>query len=162
ISKVNRLDLGLPSFQAAIAIEPANDDALEGLCEVYRRAQQWPELGAVLVRRADAAPTPARGRDFRAQAAEILETKLSDGANSKGRTASSTAPAVIASSTSTSRIRSKPLSPHDKKSVCTKEWPPFTKKSCSIMQSLPKLTKPFSKSTRRSTVLSFHSAAITM
>ncbi len=83
VTKVNRLDLALPSFQAAIAIEPANEAALEGMCEVYRRAQQWPELGTVLLRRADAAATPAKARDLRAQAAEILETKLSDSAKAK-------------------------------------------------------------------------------
>jgi serine/threonine protein kinase/lipopolysaccharide biosynthesis regulator YciM len=78
IARVNRLDLALPSFQAAIAIDPANDVALEGLCEVYRRAQQWPELGMVLMRRADASTIAAKARDLRAQAAEILENKLSD------------------------------------------------------------------------------------
>jgi serine/threonine protein kinase/cytochrome c-type biogenesis protein CcmH/NrfG len=78
VAKVNRLDLALPSFQAAIAIDPANDAALEGMCEVYRRAQQWPELGMVLMRRADASTIPAKARDLRAQAAELLETKLSD------------------------------------------------------------------------------------
>jgi tetratricopeptide (TPR) repeat protein len=83
VSKVNRLDLALPSFQAALAIEPSNDVALEGTCEVYRRAQQWPELGAVLMKRADAAATPGRARDLRAEAAEILESKLSDAGKAK-------------------------------------------------------------------------------
>lgn len=83
ISKVNRLDLALPSFQAAIAIDPANEPSLEGMCEVYRRAEQWPELGAVLLKRADAATTKGKARDLRAQAAEILETKLSDSGKAK-------------------------------------------------------------------------------
>jgi serine/threonine protein kinase/lipopolysaccharide biosynthesis regulator YciM len=83
VTKVSRLDLALPSFQAAIAIDPANEAALEGMCEVYRRAQQWPELGTVLLRRADAAATPAKARDLRAQAAELLESKLSDAAKAK-------------------------------------------------------------------------------
>jgi len=82
-AKVNRLDLALPAFQAAIAINPANDIALEGMCDVYRKAQQWPELGMVLLRRADASATPSRARDLRAQAGEILETKLSDSAKAK-------------------------------------------------------------------------------
>ncbi len=83
VSKVSRLDLALPSFQAALAINPAVDDALEGLCDVYRRAQQWPELGTVLLKRADAAPTPGRGRDLRAEAADILESRLSDPGRAK-------------------------------------------------------------------------------
>jgi serine/threonine protein kinase/Tfp pilus assembly protein PilF len=83
VSKVNRLDLALPAFQAAIQIQPSHDDALEGMCEVYRRAQQWPELGTVLLRRADAAATPGKARDLRAQAADILESKLSDANKAK-------------------------------------------------------------------------------
>lgn len=83
VSKANRLDLALPAFQAAIQIQPSHDAALDGMCEVYRRAQQWPELGAVLLRRADAAPTPSRARDLRAQAADILESKLSDAHKAK-------------------------------------------------------------------------------
>ena len=83
VSKVNRLDLALPSFQAALAINPAVDGALEGLCDVYRRAEQWPELGSMLLKRADAAATPGRARDLRAEAAEILENKLSDAGKAK-------------------------------------------------------------------------------
>jgi tetratricopeptide (TPR) repeat protein len=83
VAKVNRLDLALPAFQAAIHIQPSHEGALEGMCEVYRRAQQWPELGAVLLRRADAAATPGKARDLRAQAGEILESKLSDANKAK-------------------------------------------------------------------------------
>ncbi|MBL8719692.1 MAG: tetratricopeptide repeat protein [Myxococcales bacterium] len=83
VSKVNRLDLALPSYQAAIKLDPANEAALEGMCEVYKKAQQWPELGTVLMKRADAAATPGRARDLRAQAADILETKLSDANKAK-------------------------------------------------------------------------------
>lgn len=83
VSKVNRLDLALPAFQAAIQIQPSHDEALEGMCEVYRRAQQWPELGAVLLRRAEAAATPGKARDLRARAAELLESKLSDANKAK-------------------------------------------------------------------------------
>ncbi len=76
--KVARPDLGLPCFQAVLAIEPANDGALAGMTMVYRRAQQWNELGQVLLRRADRAPTPEKARSYRAEAADLLETKLSD------------------------------------------------------------------------------------
>ncbi len=76
--KIARPDLGLPCFQAVFAVDPAHDGALEGMCHVYRRAQQWQELGQVLLSRADRAPTPAAARDLRAEAADVLETKLSD------------------------------------------------------------------------------------
>ncbi|HTJ84085.1 MAG TPA: protein kinase, partial [Polyangiaceae bacterium] len=76
--KIARPDLGLPCFQAVLAIDAAHDGALSGMASVYRRAQQWNELGQVLLRRADRAPTPERARDYRAQAADLLETKLND------------------------------------------------------------------------------------
>ncbi|MFO0566465.1 MAG: tetratricopeptide repeat protein [Polyangiaceae bacterium] len=76
--KISRPDLALPAYQAVIASDPANDAALEGMTLIYRKAQQWPELVMVLARRADGAVTPARARDLRAEAAEILELQLSD------------------------------------------------------------------------------------
>jgi tetratricopeptide (TPR) repeat protein len=76
--KVARRDQALPCYQAVIGTDPANDAALDGMAQIYRKAQQWPELVMVLTRRADAAPTPARGRDFKAEAAEIMEMQLSD------------------------------------------------------------------------------------
>ncbi len=76
--KVARPDLGLPCFQAVLAVDPANEASLAGMSSVYRRAQQWQELGQVLLRRADCAPTAERARQYRAEAADLLETKLSD------------------------------------------------------------------------------------
>ncbi len=76
--KLSRPDLSLPCWQAIVATDPGHDAALAGMAAIYRKAQQWPELGAVLLRRADAAKTPARGRDLRAEAADLLENKLSD------------------------------------------------------------------------------------
>lgn len=81
--KVARPDLGLPCFQAVLSVDPAHDGALEGTAQVYRRAQQWQELGQVLVARADRAPTPAQARDLRAEAADILETKLNEAAHAR-------------------------------------------------------------------------------
>lgn len=76
--KLSRPDLSLPCFQAVVATEPSNDAALGGMAEIYRTAQQWPELGAVLLRRADVAPNPSRARDLRATAAELLLNKLNE------------------------------------------------------------------------------------
>ena len=77
-SKLSRPDLALPCYQAVISTEPSSDAALEGMANIYRTAQQWPELGTVLLRRADVAPLPSRARDFRAKAAELLDTKLNE------------------------------------------------------------------------------------
>lgn len=78
IDKLQRPDLALPCYQAVVQVEPGNDVALEGMTQIYRKAQQWQELGMVLTRRADAAKTPAQARDMRAEAAEILEQYLND------------------------------------------------------------------------------------
>jgi tetratricopeptide (TPR) repeat protein len=76
--KIARPDLGLPCFQAVLSVDPAHESALDGVTEVYRRAQQWQELGQVLLSRADRAATPDQARNLRAEAAELLETRLSD------------------------------------------------------------------------------------
>jgi tetratricopeptide (TPR) repeat protein len=76
--KLSRPDLALPCYQTVIASEPSNDAALDGMTQIYRKAQQWPELVMVLGRRADASATPARARDCRAEAADILELQLGD------------------------------------------------------------------------------------
>ena len=81
--KVARPDLGVPCFQAVLSVDPAHAGALEGLASVYRRAQQWQELGQVLVTRADRAATPAAARDLRAEAADLLETKLNESAHAR-------------------------------------------------------------------------------
>jgi tetratricopeptide (TPR) repeat protein/tRNA A-37 threonylcarbamoyl transferase component Bud32 len=78
IDKLQRPDLALPCFQGVVQLDPSNAAALEGLTQIYRKAQQWQELGLVLTRHADAAKTPAQARDLRAEAAEILEQHLND------------------------------------------------------------------------------------
>ncbi len=76
--KLGRQDLALPCFQGVVATDPANDAALEGMADIYRTAQQWNELGAVLLRRADIAQTPAAAREFKAQAADLLDGKMNE------------------------------------------------------------------------------------
>jgi tetratricopeptide (TPR) repeat protein len=75
--RVARPDLALGVYQAALGIDPVNNQALDGMCQIYRKAQQWPELGTALLRWADAA-TPAVARDLRCEAAEILDVQLGD------------------------------------------------------------------------------------
>jgi len=81
--KIARPDLGVPCFQAVLGVDPAHEAALEGLAQVYRRAQQWQELGQILITRADRAPTPAQARDLRAEAAELLETRLNESGHAR-------------------------------------------------------------------------------
>jgi tetratricopeptide (TPR) repeat protein len=76
--KAGRPDLAAACFQSVLGSEPANEAALEALANIYRRSQQWQELGAILTRSADAARTPGRARDLRTDAAEVLELQIND------------------------------------------------------------------------------------
>ena len=76
--KLGRPDLAVSFYQAVIASEPANDAALRGMTDIYRRAQQWSELGMVLSRRADAAADPSESRNLRGEAAHLLMQRLND------------------------------------------------------------------------------------
>jgi tetratricopeptide (TPR) repeat protein len=79
-SKIARPDLALPCFEAVLQSNPTNDVALDGVASVYRKAQQWPELGTALLMRADSPTTTAQlARDLRVEAAEILEGRLGAG-----------------------------------------------------------------------------------
>ncbi len=81
--RVSRPDLGLLAFQQILANDPAHEEANEGLTNIYRKAQQWPELVNVLLSRADAFGSSPRARDLRAEAAEVLENRLNDGERAK-------------------------------------------------------------------------------
>jgi tetratricopeptide (TPR) repeat protein len=81
--KLKRPDLALSCYQAVVALVPGNDAALDGMAKIYRKAQQWSELGNVLTRRADASASPALARDYRAEAAELLELYLGDAASAR-------------------------------------------------------------------------------
>ncbi len=73
--RVHRPDLALPCLQQVLAADPANDAALNGMANIYRKAQQWPELGQILLRRAEAA-SPALRRELQTEAAELLDTRM--------------------------------------------------------------------------------------
>ncbi len=81
--KLGRPDAALPCFQAVIATDPANDAALEGMAALFKSLQQYGELGKVLMRRAEVAPTATRAREFRFEAAELLESRLNEPAKAK-------------------------------------------------------------------------------
>lgn len=73
--KVSRPDLALPWLHKVLEIEPSHERSLEMLSTIYRKAQQWPELSQILLKRADVA-APNVARDLRAEAAEIVSGKL--------------------------------------------------------------------------------------
>jgi tetratricopeptide (TPR) repeat protein len=73
--KVSRPDLALPWLHKVLEIEPSHERSLEMLSQIYRKAQQWAELSQILLKRADVA-APNIARDLRAEAAEIVSSKL--------------------------------------------------------------------------------------
>ena len=78
MDKLHKSDKALPCYQAVVSADPANEAALDGMTQIYRKAQQWAELVMVLRRRADAATAPARARDLQAEAADVLSHQLND------------------------------------------------------------------------------------
>ena len=72
VAKVARPDLAVPVFQAVLAEDPRRTEAYEALADIYRKTQQWMELGTVLTSHADVATNPAQGRDLLAEAGDIL------------------------------------------------------------------------------------------
>jgi len=73
--KVSRPDLALPWLHKVLELEPSHERSLEMLSTIYRKAQQWAELSQILLKRADVA-APNLARDLRAEAAEIVASKL--------------------------------------------------------------------------------------
>ncbi|MDB4944260.1 MAG: hypothetical protein JWP97_3794 [Labilithrix sp.] len=86
--RLGRADMALAAYQQVLASDPANDAAAEGMTAIYRRAQQWPELVGLLMARADAATTAPKARDLRAEAGDILESRLNDAARARDMFAS--------------------------------------------------------------------------
>ena len=76
--RLGRADTALLAYQQIVASDPSNERASEGLASIYRRAQQWPELATLLLSLSEIVVTPSKGRDRKAEAAELFETKLND------------------------------------------------------------------------------------
>lgn len=81
--RLGRYDAALSCYQAVIATDPTNDGALDGMANVFRSNQQYGELGQVLMRRADAASSASRSREFKVEAAYLLESRLEQPAKAK-------------------------------------------------------------------------------
>lgn len=77
--ELSRPDFALPCYSQALALDPTSEAALDGTVALYRKAQSYPELAAVLLKRAEVSQSPTRARDFKAEAAEILHRRLNDG-----------------------------------------------------------------------------------
>ncbi len=82
-NELTRPDRAAQCFQAVLAGEPANEDALTGLAAVFRKGEQWNDLGHVLTTWAKAAGSPARARELRAEAARLLDQQLGDAPNAR-------------------------------------------------------------------------------
>jgi tetratricopeptide (TPR) repeat protein len=81
--RIGRPDFALPCFSQALAIDPHNEGALDGTVALYRKAQSFPELAGILLRRAETTRSPLKQRDYKAEAAEIVMRKLGDSARAQ-------------------------------------------------------------------------------
>ncbi len=78
VKRIQRPDYALTYLNRALQIDPAHEPALEAITNLYRDAQAWQELVQILLHRADAAATPSRARELRAEAATVVHGKLRD------------------------------------------------------------------------------------
>ncbi len=76
--KISRNDMALPCFQSVVGSDPGNEAALEAMSQLYRKGQQWSDLGMVLSRWADATTNASKARVLRAEAGEVAERHLGD------------------------------------------------------------------------------------
>lgn len=82
-NRTGRPDLALACFQAVLATDPANEEAQGGLAALYKKAQQWSELGSLLLSRGRSAADRAKGREWLCDAASILEQHLGNTAGAR-------------------------------------------------------------------------------
>ncbi len=76
-NRLLRADLAAQCYQAVLLAEPNNERALDGLANVYRASQRWPELAELLVSRAQSSVAP-KNRSLLVQAAALFTTHLQD------------------------------------------------------------------------------------
>jgi tetratricopeptide (TPR) repeat protein len=81
--KLGRAELALAAYQRALDADVGSEAAAEGLAGLHRRSQRWSELVATLLAYADRTSSPPKARDARAEAAEILATRLDDAPRAK-------------------------------------------------------------------------------
>ncbi len=75
---LGRADMALAAYEQVLSRDPASEVAASGLTAIYRRAEQWPELVALLLARAECAPSAPKARDLRTDAAEWFDLRLND------------------------------------------------------------------------------------
>lgn len=76
--KLKQVDTAVSAFAAVLELEPSNEHAGEALAQVHQERQQWPELRALLLRRARDAQSAERAAELAIAAAEIAELRLQD------------------------------------------------------------------------------------
>jgi tetratricopeptide (TPR) repeat protein len=78
VARLGRLDAALPYLKDALRVDPANEPALDGLADLYRRAEAWDELVQLLLKRAEETANPSKKRDYKADAAALAHSQLGD------------------------------------------------------------------------------------
>jgi tetratricopeptide (TPR) repeat protein/tRNA A-37 threonylcarbamoyl transferase component Bud32 len=76
--QLRRPDFALSCFSQAISLDGSHDGAYEGVVDLYRGAQTWPELATALTQRAERSKSSVKAREYRVEAATVLATKIGD------------------------------------------------------------------------------------
>lgn len=77
-TKQSRSDLAVHAFREVLSQEPSHEAASAALCQIYEKAEQWPELVLLLTKRSETLVGSPRARDLAAEAAHVYEAKLGD------------------------------------------------------------------------------------
>ncbi|RLB55342.1 MAG: hypothetical protein DRJ42_06415, partial [Deltaproteobacteria bacterium] len=73
-----RPDFAIQCYGQALAVDPSSDAAYAGTAALYKKSQSWQELVTLLSGRADKEQNPAKARDIRAEAGEVVYKKMGD------------------------------------------------------------------------------------
>lgn len=78
LHKLEQPGYALTCLQKVLQYRPDDMETLEAMAELYRTAQQWPELAQVTLSLAEKAPQPTLRRKYTAEAADIFYKRIGD------------------------------------------------------------------------------------
>lgn len=82
--RLQRPDFALGCYGQALQLDPTDDRAYDGVADLYRKTQSWQELVTALLQRAETCGNPARARDHRTEAADVVLRKMGDSKRAMG------------------------------------------------------------------------------
>ena len=76
LNKLKQPAYALTCFQKIYELRPGDEGALKAISDLYREAQQWPELAQIMMQMAEAETQPAIRRSHMVEAAQIFHGRL--------------------------------------------------------------------------------------